>query len=325
MTVMSQSNAVQPKAGVRNARCVVFAMASPDGICRSTLRKAARLAAGLDAEIELFYCAFDPAIIHAGQFHAQSPEEEIRGYMEQRQRELRVGVEDLRSTGVSVSARVEWENRPAEGIVREVLRRGAAFLVVESLSGRTDASLIESCPCPLLLIRSLKPYPSHPRIVAAVDPMHAHAAPAALDDAILTAAADVSRALGGELHLFHARVPWAAVSDQARGPGWVPDVAKDEEQVGYEHDVQSRVAELASRHGISDLHTHLVDGDVIECLPCFSSADTANIVAIGALSRSLLQRILVGDATRKLLDQLDCDVLAVKPPGFRSPVTVPES
>ena len=209
-------------AHIASARCVVFAMASPDGISRGALHKAARLAAGMGAELELFYCAFDPAIIHSGQLHSQSPEEDIRGYIEQRHRELRPLTEDLRRSGLAVRARVEWESRAAEGIVREVLRRGAALLVVESLSGQVDASLIETGPCPLLLIRSLKPYPENPRIVAAVDPMHAHAKPTALDNAIVNAAAEVSNALSGELHLFHARVPWAVASRRARGPGWGP-------------------------------------------------------------------------------------------------------
>jgi len=53
--------------------------------------------------------------------------------------------------------------------------------------------------------------------------MHAHAKPARLDDAIAAAASDISDALSGELHLFHARVPWATASHQVRGPRWVPD------------------------------------------------------------------------------------------------------
>jgi universal stress protein E len=66
---------------------------------------------------------------------------------------------------------------------------------------------------------------------------------------------------------------------------------------------------------------HLVDGDVIECLPSFSRAEGFDIVAMGALSRSLVQRILIGNTARRLLDELECDVLIVKHPGFHTPVT----
>src|SRR6185312_11515801 len=131
----------------------------------------------------------------------------------------------LREPGLTVYSRVEWDNHPDEAIVREVLRRKPALLVIEAfhqnpadglLFEQTTRKLIETCPCPLLLVRTAQPYPARPRILAAVDPMHAHAKPAALDGAIVTAASAISDALGAELHLFHARVPWAIASHQAR-------------------------------------------------------------------------------------------------------------
>jgi len=321
---MSESPAANTSAGGRAGNCVLFAMTSASDVSRTSLHKAARLAAALSAGLELFYSAFDLDIIHPGRFSPVSPEEAMRGYVEKRQKELWSLAEDLRATGLSVYPRVEWHRQAVEGIVREVLLRKPAFLIFESF-GHVDYKLIETCPCPLLLIRSARPYPSHPRIVAAVDPMHAHAKPAALDDAIVAAAAEVSNALCGELHLFHARRPWAIVSHQARGLQWVPDLAKDENQIAYEHGVESRVAELAGCHNISCLRTHLVDGDVTECLPSFSRADAVDIVAMGALSRSLMQRILLGDTARQVLDHLECDVLIVKQPGFQTSVTLPSS
>jgi universal stress protein E len=150
--------------------------------------------------------------------------------------------------------------------------------------------------------------------------MHAHAKPAILDDAIVTAASDISNALSGEVHLFHARVPWATASHEARGPRWVPDVVKGEDQVAYEQGVEAQVAELALRHDLSTLRVHLVDGSVQECLPGFTRCDSVDIVAMGALSRSFVRRIMIGQTARGLLNELECDVLIVKPPGFQSSV-----
>jgi len=331
---MNESPAVETKArGQRGQDGVLFAITSPDGISRSALRKASYLAAALGTELELFYRAFDPNILPPSRLSSRSVEEDIHEYVEQRRKQLWSLVEELRTPGLSVRSRVEWDNCPDEGIVREVLRRQPALLVVESfrkgpaerlLFEKTVHRLIETCPCPLLLIRTACAYPPHPRIVASVDPMHAHAKPAALDDAIVTAASAVSDGLGGELHLFHARVPWAVASHQVRGLRWVPDVAKDDEQVAYEHVVCSRVTDLAQRHNIPCLRVHVVDGEVTDCLPSFLRADPVDIVAIGALSRSLLQRMLIGNTTRRLVDDLNCDVLVVKPPGFRTPVSPPE-
>lgn len=325
---MTESPAVHGTAKSLSGRCVLFAITSPHGFSRSSLYKAARLACNLGMELELFYCYFDSDMDHPIRLSSQYVED-VRERVEQQQRQLWALAEDLRDTGVSVRARVECDRPVYEGIVREALRQQAALVIVESvhkspserlLFSQTDSKLIETCPVPLLIIRRKHAYETHPRILAAVDPMHAHAKPAILDDAILAAAQDVSNALSGELHLFHARVPWAAASHQVRGPQWVPDVVKDENQVAYEQDVESRVAELASRHHLPNLRTHLVDGDVGECLCSFTRCDAIDIVVMGALSRSLVQRIVIGNTARRLLDELDCDVMIVKQPGFNTPV-----
>jgi len=312
--------------GAASGGCVLFAITSPNGVSRTVLAKAIRLAAATGSELKLFYRAFDSDVIHPPRPTRHRPEDDIRTYIEQRYKVLSaLAEEELRATGLDVSVEVEWDSRSDEGIVREVSRRHPALLVMESfpkteadgvLAGQTHHKLIETCPCPLLLVRSACPYPAHPRVLAAVDPMRAHAKPAELDDAIMSAASWIAGALKGELHLFHARIPWATASHRIRGPSWVPDITKNESQVSYEHLVQSRVAELAFRHDISNMRVHLVDGDVRQYLPIFSRTDAIDIVALGALSRPALQRMLVGDNMPGLVDKIECDVLIVKQSGY---------
>jgi universal stress protein E len=328
MAVMTESPPARATAKCLSGRCVLFAITSTQGFSRDALYKAAHLASSLGLELELFYCSFDSDTAHPARLSSHDVEK-VRKRVEQRQRQMWAAAEDLRTTGLAVRAHVEWDTPVYEGIVREALRQQAALVVVESvhkspaerlLFASADYKLIDTCPCPLLLIRSGRAYPPQPRVLAAVDPMHAHAKPAILDDAIVTAASDISNALSGELHLFHARIPWATASHATRGPQWVPDVVKDDNQVAYEQAVKSRVAELAVRHDLSTLRMHLVDGDVRECLPGFTRCDSVDIVAMGALSRSFVRRMMIGNTARRLLDELDCDVLIVKQPGFRTPV-----
>jgi len=44
------------------------------------------------------------------------------------------------------------------------------------------------------------------------------------------------------------------------------------------------------------------------------------VVVMGAVSRSGLKRLFIGNSAERLLDKLDCDVLVVKPRRFTSPV-----
>jgi hypothetical protein len=44
------------------------------------------------------------------------------------------------------------------------------------------------------------------------------------------------------------------------------------------------------------------------------------MVIMGAVSRSGLKRLLIGNTAERVLDQLSCDILVVKPPKFRNRV-----
>ena len=159
------------------------------------------------------------------------------------------------------------------------------------------------------------------RIVAAVDPLHAHDEPAALDDAILDAARVVAGAVSAHLLLLHARAPW---SDAARLSAKLrrdPATGEGDPQALYRGKVEARVRELARRHYIRDDSVFVVEGLAEQVVPAFARERSADIVVMGAVSRSLLKRILIGYTAERLLDALDCDLLIVKPPGFRAPVS----
>jgi universal stress protein E len=45
-----------------------------------------------------------------------------------------------------------------------------------------------------------------------------------------------------------------------------------------------------------------------------------DIVVMGAISRSGMKRVVIGNTAERLLDDLPCDLLIVKPPSFVSSV-----
>jgi hypothetical protein len=60
---------VKPQDAARggSGRCVLFAITSPYGVSGSVLKKASKLAAALDAELALFYRAYDSEVLHPHQ------------------------------------------------------------------------------------------------------------------------------------------------------------------------------------------------------------------------------------------------------------------
>jgi len=294
------------------------------------MNKAVRLASALDAELELFHCVFDGDIARPGRFGSRGVESDIREIVTQRHRQIERTAERLRAQRIRVRSSVRWDYPAYEGIVRQVLRHKPDLLIVQStrkgaaarlILTHTDFKLIETCPCPLLLIKTAMPY-SDVSVIAAVDPLHAHDKPAALDDAIVESAMIVSNALSGRLLLFHARAPWEDIVRATPALRRIPEMEQPDAQSAYCESVEVRVRELARRHGVPKARTRVTVGYAKEALRQLVRAESASIVAMGAVSRSFLKRAVIGHTAERVLDVLYCDVLIAKPSGFRSPVSL---
>ena len=78
---------------------------------------------------------------------------------------------------------------------------------------------------------------------------------------------------------------------------------------------------MAARYEVPESAVHVEAGAVEYVLPGYAREARADAVVMGAISRSYPDRVLFGYTAEKVLDALDCDVLVVKPRGFRSPVS----
>jgi universal stress protein E len=307
-------------------RRVMLALSSADVVPAPGLDRAGRIARGLQAaEVEMFLSLYEPDIVQA----LASPElieERIAARVDERHRRLERLADQLRDQGLKVRASVHWDYPVYEGVIRQVLRHHPDLLIVPALrtseaTPRTlayrDARLVETCPCPLLLLKTREVY-SRGSVVAAVDPLHAHESPRVLDEAIIGAAKTIAYALtDAPVHIYHAVTPLPQFAG-VEAPGAPPPSAQQAARLAA---AQGRIREMAFRHGVRDENVRIEFGQVETSLPAFAREQRAQVVVIGAVSRSFPERALFGHTAEKVLDALDCDVLVVKPEGFRSPVS----
>jgi universal stress protein E len=290
--------------------------------------KVAQLAAGLGAEVELFQCIFDPDVTRAGRFGTGGAQEDIHEFVDRRREQLEHSAERLRARGVPVHTSVRWDYPIHEGIVRQVLRRKPSLLVAQSSrKGRaarlaltqTDYKLIETCPCPVLFIKNGRPY-SDAVILAAVDPERAHGKPGTLDDGILDTAGMIRDALGGRLRVVHAGAPWEYAVHMNRKLRDLPEAVKENVHGAYWNKLEEKVLALARRHNLPEDTVQVIEGDAAELLPLVARRQSAHILALGAVSRSRVGRAVIGHTAERVLDELECDVLIVKPPDYQTQV-----
>ena len=177
--------------------------------------KAARIARACGAEVHLFHAikasvwADSPAAYEAALLDLDETQRQ-QGL----QRLDRIAAR-LRLHGVKVSTTVEYDYPVYDAIVRRARLIDADLIVASrrkkhrtlpGLLRLTDWELLRNSPVPVLLVKRSGPY-RHPRVLAAVDPCHAHAKPAQLDAEILSVGAQLTKALRGKLHAVHAYAP----------------------------------------------------------------------------------------------------------------------
>ncbi len=310
---------------------VMFAVSTPQEAGPIEAAKVAHIAKVLDAQLELVHCVFDSHATQQSEFAPERTEEQIQKLVFEAQSALEHLADQFRSLGVPTKFSVRWDHPAHAGIVRQVLRHTPRLLIAQSspheplaraLLSHTDRSLIETCPSPLLLLKTRRPYSVPPLLIAAVDPGHAHDKPAALDEHILETASLFTEALSGKLLVFHARTPWEEalrVDPQLRD---LPEYQDEDFHRDYLDRVDASVVDLAERHGLTPEQVHVEDGHAAALLPHYAATINADIVVMGAVSRSRLRRLLIGHTAERVLDALPSDILIVKPPGFQTSVHV---
>lgn len=300
----------------------ILVVVDPTADAQPAVEKAARLAEIFAARLELFACETKESRALRYAAHLQQgghPDfiTHIRAILE------RIA-QPLRERGLDVATEVA-SGDPLHAKVLERTQRSQADLVVKdthhhSLAKRTfitntDWHLIRGCPVPLLLTKP-QPWDAAPVIVAAVDPGHEHDKPVALDHRILEWSQALRQPLEGSVRVLHAYMPAVLVAEAASGAPvtmspFTPQMIEDERK-----QVLQDVEALVAPYGIAPADVKVQLGVASDVLPRVAHEISANIVVMGAISRSGLTRVFVGSTAERVLEHLPCDVLIVKPPEF---------
>lgn len=304
---------------------ILVAMADPAAKASPAVDKAAALARRLEAEVTLFHSVYSPYVAGEQFYSPDALQKDIEGAVNLRKSQLARLAETLGKAGIRVRVRVRWDYPVYESIVREVLREGVDLVVAEShrhtraarvILSNTDWQLMRLSPCPVLFVKTARPY-DRVRMLAAVDPLHAHDKPAALDREVLDAGAALAGAFNGKLHAVHAyMVGTPFTSGVLMDPVPLP-VNVTEQHAAF---VRKSFDALLAPYGLGARRAHLRAGAAAEEIPNVAEEVDAGVLVMGVVSRSGLRRLFIGSTAERVIDRVKCDVLVLKPPGFKTPV-----
>ncbi|WP_028112212.1 universal stress protein [Ferrimonas kyonanensis] len=228
-------------------------------------------------------------------------------------------------------------------IIHEVLRHHRDLVIkvpeqrdwLDRLFGSDDMHLLRKCPCPLWIIKPQAPKPCRV-ILAAVDVDDAYprdeAAPVeGLNRQLLEMASALALAESAELHIIHV---WEAPAESAMRNGAFMRTGQTEvdayvQQIRRQRSacMESLMQSLKHSIGADALQylrptIHLLKGDACQQIPSLSQQIDADLVVMGTVARTGVSGLIMGNTAETILGQIQCSVLAVKPPGFSTPVKV---
>jgi universal stress protein E len=310
---------------VLETKHILVALADPAAKSSPAVARAAEIAVKTGARVTLFHSLYSPYVAGEQFYSPGDLERDIEAAVNARKQQLERLAKPLVAEGIRVHARCRWDYPVHESIVREVMREDVDLLVLEShrhgaaarlVLGNTDWQLIRLCPCPVLLVKTARPY-ERPRVLISVDPLHAHAKPAALDARLLSTGAALAETFNGKPHAAHF---YMLTTPLATGFMVEPLPLPAEIAEQHEREVSKAFEALVGKYDLGARRTHLRTGLPIDALPELADEIDAHVVVMGAVSRTGLRRLFIGHTAERVIDRLKCDVLIVKPEGFKTPV-----
>lgn len=234
-------------------------------------------------------------------------------------------LQPIRDAGLDVETVVTNGSTFVE-IIRAAIQRqhdlviktvGSEGMFRRTFFGSTDMHLLRKCPTPLWLIKPGEPE-AFQRILVPLDPDMENGVKHDVGMNLLKLSSSLAEMDSAELMIVHA---WSAYEEEM--------LRKYMEPMRFEEYVRTWGQESSNRahrfisafgHEINPTSIHLVKGEPGFVIPKFVEDHGIDLVVMGTLG-SLAQRgMFIGDTAERILDRLECSVLAVKPFGFVSPV-----
>lgn len=214
--------------------------------------------------------------------------------------------------------------RSWQQVIRKVIQGGYDLVIAGTrhqgilrtvLFGSTGMKLLRKCPAPVWI--------THPRdhrelrsVVVATDFSEA-------SNLSVDAGAILAQQYGAQLHLLHVIHP--ATTNQLRGIG-VPLMKIEEhqrqEREHAEKQLQVQLERPAAQALPQPANVIIQCGEPDEEILKTLSDTQADVLVMATIGRSGIPGMVIGNTAERLLPHLKCSVLAVKPEGFVSPVTV---
>ncbi len=264
---------------------------------------------------------------------AISPQELFQLVVEGCQEKVDTLVSDIKKQGVETESMVV-PGTPFIEIIRQVLR-GKHDLVIlaaegkggikQRLFGSTSMHLMRKCPCPVWVVKPAK-RTKYKKVMAAVDVTNDFPDDnnrQSLNPLIIELASSLARMDNSELHVVQVWSVYGEGYMQVRGN--MSDESLQNLRRTNKQEYVSRLDRLLSGVDLKGIisHRHMPRNiDISKAIVKLEKSNAIDLLVMGTVCRTGLSGFIIGNTAEKVLSEVNCSVLTVKPEGFVTPVTL---
>jgi universal stress protein E len=227
------------------------------------------------------------------------------------------------SPNIDITSKVVWHNRPFEAIINQVIEHDFDLVIKGThqhdkfksvVFTPTDWHILRKCPCPVLLVKDHE-WPQQGKILAALNVGSDEQEHLSLNNTITSQAQNIAQLINANVHLVNS-YPGTPINIAIE----IPEFDASE----YNNAMQKHHKEAMSQHAnsfnIPIDNTHVEEGLPESVIENVALKIDAELVILGTVGRTGISAALIGNTAEHVIDQLNCDVLALKPEGYISPL-----
>lgn len=225
-------------------------------------------------------------------------------------------VDQARSQSVVAESRVGFGRTWIE-IIRQVIRAGHDLVIVGSkdpnagmqfLTGSTEIKLLRKCPCAVWV--------TQPRADFGIESILVAHDLSPVGDLAMELGCTMAQMHDSQLHVVHA-------AEYPESNRMLPARVSADSAARYRREANGHIAAQLRRFDLLDrARVHLETGaPAFAIWHCIEDNDI-DLVVMGTVARTGIPGFITGNTAERLLPLIPCSILAVKPVGFVSPISL---
>lgn len=224
-------------------------------------------------------------------------------------------VNELHGEGFQATSEIAWYNNHHNTIVTIQKAQGCGLVIKTHLPDSAlkrviitpeDWKLLRVCPCPIIIVNQNRSWIGRP-VLAAVDLGNPDKSHVVLHDALVKVANTLTRVAEGSLHLVsvYPSPIFSEIHPDSNVPGMTPEIKEIYTSAckTFEEQYPALLPE----------NIHLAAGAADIIIPQTAKELDAAVCVIGTVARTGISGVLIGNTVEAILDDLDCDILIIKP------------